>query len=121
MEMLHYASDYCDGRVPRNLAPLGAPPTGAADTVRAVRVMAMLVSFAGAQVTEVAPQFSALLTRALTLQGAAVRSASLGAWAVLVDTLAAHARAELARMASHIVVVLLPLLDDTSPSRDAAA
>lgn len=130
MQMMHYAGDFCDGRVPRGLSRMDNCPCSLEDTLRAVRLLPLLVHFLSRRLPDVVPQISALLTRAIETRDAAaaasrapesVAAAALAGWATLVRCLAQRAPEELARVASHIVVVLLPLLEVGAASRPLAA
>jgi len=117
MQMIHYAGDYCDGQVPVSfLRAQGTQRCSLSDTLRAVRLLTLLISALGSHIGDVVPQFSALLTRATEHAEADIRSAALLGWATLVRALGLHSLEELARIASHVVVVLLPLLEESDLS-----
>ena len=114
MQMLHHASDFCDGRVPPGLSQSPNQRCTTRDTVYAVRVLSLLGTFLQESIVDVVPQFTVLFSRGLESPEATVQRASLAGLAHFVRNLSAFAPKELSRIANSIVVMLLPYLDETS-------
>jgi len=118
MQMLLYASDFCEGRLPqgRNWSPRWGRqrPVTSHEVLRATRLVSLLAVFVGSDIGDAEPQFSAVLKRALDREDVETRCAALVGWAVLVRCLSFHAPSVLASVANRIVVVVLRFLEDVS-------
>lgn len=93
---------------------------GSQQVLRAVRALQLLMALAGAHLANILPQAMALLTKTLQLDAAA-RMQGLAAWQQLVVALREDAPQELDRLASQIVVAVLPALEAPAPGGSEAA